>query len=138
MTLINKIENKIMYNILKIEQKTVIPFIYMTTIIIGLDLTTTTVGMKFGLDEGNMITLMFMNKFGVLYGLLMSIIGKTILVISPFVVYKFIDKELNTFFIGVPLRNIYWILYMTLVLMVIITTLIADVSNTIMIMNIIK
>lgn len=138
MMLKNKIENKIMYNILMVERKTVIPFVYMAIILIVLDLITTVVAMKLGLSEKNIITLAIMGEFGSSHGLLVSIIGKIILMILPFIAYQFVYKELNTFFIGIPLRNIYWTLYTIIALITIMTTFVTDVSNTMIIMTVIK
>lgn len=132
-TLMSRIENKMMSNILKINQKTVIPFIYISIILIGIDLITTFIGMRLGFEEKNIVPLMLMNEYGDRYGLLASIFGKILLVMSPLIVYvtipRRIEKELDKSFNNVPLRNIYWVLYMTVILITIITTFIADINN---------
>jgi len=128
-----------MSNILKINQKTVIPFIYISIILIGIDLVTTFIGMRLGFEEKNIVSLMLMNRYGDWYGLLASIFGKILLVISPLIVYvtipRCIEKELDKSFNNIPLRNIYWILYMTIIFVTITTTFIIDINNITVLIN---
>lgn len=109
----------------KIDQKTLVPFIYVAIILIGIDMVVTAAGLRLGLEEGNFITLRFMNMFGDFYGLMVSIVGKSIIVIFPMIAYQYIQKELETTF----LKNIYWAFYMGFIIMTIITTLITDINN---------
>lgn len=114
-----------------IDQKTLVPFIYIATILIGIDVLTTIVGLRLGLEEYNFISLMFMNIFGNFCGLMMSIAGKYLMVIFPMVVYQYVEKELETTF----LKNTYWILYMVFIIITIMTTLIVEINNIMEIMN---
>lgn len=114
-----------------IDQKTVIPFIYIAISLIGFDILITSLGIKLGMEETNFITLMFMKRFGNLYGMILSMAGKTILVISPLLVYPLIEKYLETNL----LKKIYWILFTILSLLAIITTLITDIKNIISIID---
>ncbi len=114
-----------------IDQKTVIPFIYIAISLIGFDMLITALGIKLGLEETNLITLMFMKRFGNLYGLILSMVGKTILVISPLLVYPFIEKDLKT----TLLKKIYWILFTILSIFAIMTTLIIDIKNILSIID---
>ncbi len=50
----------------KIDQKTLVQFIYIAIILIGIDMVVTA-GLKLGLEENNFITLRFMNMFGDFY-----------------------------------------------------------------------
>lgn len=108
-----------------IDQKTLTPFIYVAIILIGIDMVITIVGLRLGLEEGNFISIMFINMFGNFYGLVTSIASKCIIVIFPMIAYQYVQKELETTF----LKNTYWILYMILIIMVIITTLRTDINN---------
>lgn len=128
-TLIDRIENRMIINKLKIDQKTVIPFIYIAIILIGFDLVITYAGMKYGLEEGNIITLFFINRLGDLYGLVASMIGKSLIIISPLIAYRFVEKELNKSFKNISMKNIYWIHYTLLIVVAIITTLYTDINN---------
>ena len=108
-----------------IDQKTLAPFIYITVILIGIDVLTTIIGLRLGLEESNFISMMFMNMFGSFHGLMTSITGKCLVVIFPIIVYQFVEKELKTHF----LKNTYWILYLILIIIAIITTLRTDINN---------
>lgn len=125
----NVLKNK--FNMSKIDQKTLVPFVYIAIILIGIDMVITAAGLRLGLEEGNFITLRFMNMFGDFYGLVASIIGKNIIVIFPMIVYQYVQKELETAF----LKNIYWTSYMGLIIVTIITTLITDINNIMAVIN---
>jgi len=139
--------DNIKINILKINQKTVIPFIYISVILIGIDLITTFIGMRLGYEEENIVSLMLMKRYGDWYGLLASTFGKILLVISPLIspliapliayvtIPRFVEEELDKSFNNVPLINIYWALYMIVILTTIITTFIIDISNTMLIIK---
>lgn len=133
---IDKIENSVMSYMLNIDKKTVIPFVYIVLILIGIDLITTYIGINIGLEEGNIVTLFFMERHGYIYGLLASIFGKAIFVVFPLILYRYISKGLDKTLNNIPLRNIYWILYLTVIIfLTMITTFFADVSNIIYIME---
>lgn len=114
-----------------IDQKTVIPFIYIAIILIGFDIITTAIGLKLGIEETYTITLIIMERFGNLYGLIISMIGKSILVISPLLAYRFVEKELKIHF----LKNTYTTLYLMVIFVTIISALYIDTNNIIEINN---
>lgn len=80
-------------DISKIDQKTLVPFIYITIILIGIDMIITITGLRLGLEEGNFITLRFMNNFGDFYGLMVSIASKSVIVVFPMVAYQHVEKS---------------------------------------------
>lgn len=121
-------------DISKIDQKTLVPFIYITIILIGIDMIITITGLRLGLEEGNFITLRFMNNFGDFYGLMVSIASKSVIVVFPMVAYQHVEKKLDTTF----LKNAYWAFYMGLIIVTIITTLIVDINNIIAIISELK
>lgn len=127
-------------NILKIDERTIIPFVYIIVGLIGIDFITTIIGMIFGFgDEKNAISLMFMKMYGDFNGLLISYFGKITLVLFPLFFYKvihgYIDKESNKFFNKIPLKNIYFILYATIIIMSITTTFTVDLNNITLILK---
>lgn len=122
---------KNVFKMSRIDQKTLVPFIYIAILLIGIDMVITAAGLRLGLEESNFITLRFMNIFGDLYGLTISMVGKCAIVIFPMVAYQYIEKELETTF----LKNNYWTLYMVLIIITIITTLITDINNIIAIIG---
>ena len=113
------------------DQKTLLPFFYITMILIGIDVITTVIGLELGLEEGNFIPLMFIRMFGSYYGLLISIVGKYVVVIFPMIVYQYVEKGFETTF----LKNIYWIFYLIILIIAIITTLRTDINNIIAIIG---
>lgn len=114
-----------------VNQKTLVPFIYIAFILIGIDMLTTIAGLRLGLEESNFISLMLNNMFGNFYGFMASIVGKSVIVIFPMIVYQYVQEELETTF----LRNLYWSLYMILIIITIITTLMTDINNMTKIIN---
>lgn len=116
---------------LNIEQKTLAPFIYIAIILIGIDMVTTIVGLKIGLEEKNVISLKLMDMFGDFYGLLVSTIGRCIIVIFPMIAYQYVEKELDTTF----LKNTYIILYAILIVIAITVALKIDIYNIIAIID---
>lgn len=126
--------------ILKVDQRTIVPFIYAIVILIGIDLITTFIGIRFGFDEEkNIIPIMFMQRYGDFNGLLISYFGKIMLVLFPLLAYKtvhgYIEKESNKLFNDIPLKNIYFILYMTIIIMSMVTTFVADMNNMMLILK---
>ena len=114
-----------------IDKKILVPFIHIAIILIGIDILTTVAGLILGLEERNFISLMFVNKFGNFYGLIVSIVCKSVIVIFPMIAYKYVQKELETTF----LKNTYWALYMVLIIITMITTLMTDINNITEIIN---
>jgi hypothetical protein len=112
-----------------IDQKTLVPLIHIAIILIGIDAITTVAGLKLGLEEHNFISIMFINVFGNFYGLILSMVGKCILIIFPMVAYQYVSLE-TTF-----LKNTYWVLYMVLIIVTIMATLRADINNIMDIVN---
>lgn len=136
----SRVENWIISKMLKIDQRTVFPFIYIVIILIGIDLIVTFIGIGFGYaEESNIISLMFMKRYGDFYGLLISFFGKIMLILLPLLVYKtfsrYIEKESNKIFNDIPLKNIYFILYTTIILMSITTTFVVDMNNIMLILK---
>lgn len=119
----------------KIDQNTVIVLIYVEIFLILVDLILTVIGLRFGLEERNVITLMYMNILGDLYGLITSMLGKSIIVICPLMVYRFIDNKLGKSVRNISLRKIYWILYTSLIILAIATTLHTDINNLTIVME---
>jgi hypothetical protein len=111
--------------IFDMNQKTLTPLIHIAIILIGIDIITTIVGLKLGLEENNFISIVFINMFGNFYGLMASITSKSVIVIFPMIAYQYVQKDLQTMF----LKNTYWILYMVLIMITIITTFITDINN---------
>lgn len=116
---------------MKINQKTVVPFIYLTFILIGIDMVTTIIGIKLRLEESNFISLMFINLFGNFLGLIVSMTVKCIVVVFPMIAYHYVEKGLDTSF----LKNIYMLLYMALIVIAILTTIYVDIKNIMAIVN---
>lgn len=125
----NVLKNK--FKISKIDQKTLVPFVYITIILIGIDMVVTAAGLKLGLEENNFITLRLMNMFGDFYGLMASIVGKSIIVIFPMIAYQHVEKKFDANF----LKNIYWAFYMGFIVITIIMTLIVDINNIMAVIN---
>lgn len=125
----NVLKNK--FKMSKIDQKTLVPFIYVAIILIGIDMVVTATGLRLGLEEGNFITLRLVNMLGDFYGLMAYIVSKSIIVIFPMIAYQYVQKELETVF----LKNIYWTFYMGFIIMTIIMALIVDIDNMIAIIN---
>lgn len=86
-----------------IDQRTLVPFIYIAVVLIGIDMITTIAGLKLGLEEHNFISIMFINKFGNFYGLISAMVGKYIVMVFPMIAYQYAQKELETTF----LKNTY-------------------------------
>lgn len=116
---------------MSIDQKTLVPFINIAAILIGVDILTTIAGLRLGLEECNFISLIFINIFGNFYGLIASIVSKSVIVIFPMIAYQYVQKELKTIF----LKNTYWVLYMILIIITTITTLMTDINNITEIIN---
>lgn len=124
---------------LKIDKKTVIPFIYIVIVLIGIDIITTFMGIGFGsLEENNMISLMLMKRYGDFFGLLISFFGKIMLILFPMLFYKMvsgtIERESSETF-NDTFKNTYFVLYMVAIIASITATFVADINNIILIMN---
>lgn len=133
-TLICRVRNIVRHSILKVDQDTIVPFIWIAIILIIVDFITTFVGViSWSCEEMNVVSLKFMAEYGNFYGLLVSIIGKVILILLPWLIYKAncirVDKDINALLYDIPLKNIYFVLYKVFIIVAIITTSITDINN---------
>lgn len=129
------ISDNILHAISRIDQKTVILLIYIAIFLIGMDLATTVIGLRLGLEEENVITLTYMDILGDFYGAIASMLGKSMIVIFPLMAYKLIDNRLDASMRNISLRKIYWVLYASLMILAIVTTLHTNINNLVLIMG---
>lgn len=112
-----------------IDRNSMMSFVYIAISIIVIDLITTVIGLRMGFHETNNVALKFMSIFGDMYGLIVSMLGKILLLISPMLVYKFFEKHLGQ----IQLKDTFWILYSLVVIVSIISTLDVVIDNIIII-----